>query len=87
MMPLFSIAGHVLSFFSFLNSSNSYVPIFSNNFLKIICVIVTPTPSVADDNPGLQNIFDAIPDDEVSARSPVVPTSSYSGDLNLPPLL
>jgi hypothetical protein len=51
----------------------------------MICVIVTPTPSVADDNPGLKNIFDAISDDEGSARSPVVPTSPYSGDVNLPP--
>jgi hypothetical protein len=60
---------------------------FSNIFLKLICVIVTPTPYVADDNAGLQHIFDAIPDAEGSARSPVVPTSPYSGDVNLPPLL
>jgi hypothetical protein len=53
-------------------------------FLKMIWLIVTPTPSVAADNPGLQNIFDAIPDDEGSARSPGLPTSSYSGELNLP---
>jgi hypothetical protein len=30
----------------------------------MICVIVTPTPFVADDNPGLKNIFDVISDDE-----------------------
>jgi hypothetical protein len=40
---------------------------------------------VADDNAGLQNIFHAIPDAEGSARSPVVPTSPYSDDVNLPP--
>jgi hypothetical protein len=30
----------------------------------MICVIVTPTPFVADDNLGLKNIFDVISDDE-----------------------
>jgi hypothetical protein len=53
-----------------------------NNNFQQICVTVTPTPFVADDMPTLKSIFDAISDDEGSARGPVVPTSPYSGDIN-----
>jgi hypothetical protein len=85
LMKLLSIAGHVLSFFPFLTHQNLMYQFFLIFFLKQICVIVTPTPYLADDNAGLQHIFDAIRDEEGSARSPVVPTSPYSGDVNLPP--
>jgi hypothetical protein len=55
---------------------------FGNNNFQHFFVHVTPTPFVADDMPGLKGIFDAISDDEGSARGPVVPTSPYSGDIN-----
>jgi hypothetical protein len=79
--PLFVM----FSAFFILNSSKSYVPIFSRIILNLISGIINPTPNVANDNAGLQNIFHAIPDAECSARSPIVPTSPYSDDVNLPP--
>jgi hypothetical protein len=85
-MQLFSIVGSVFIFFFFEVIKFLYTT-FSTNFFTMICVIVTHTPCVADDNAGLKNILDAISEDEGSARSPVVPTSPYSGDVNLSPLL
>jgi hypothetical protein len=43
-------------------------------------VKVTPRPCVADGMLGLNSIFDAISDDDGSARSPAVPTPPFFGD-------
>jgi hypothetical protein len=48
-------------------------------------VKLTTRPSVTDDMHGLNSLFDAIADDEASARSPTVPTSPYSEHANPPP--
>lgn len=50
---------------------------FSPDLVKL-----TRRPSVADDMLGLNSIFDAISDDEVSARSPTVPTPPFPEDDN-----